>query len=107
VINWARKFEIGDLKANNELKEMVEKLGLKANGDSIGLMDTSNVKMLITNSSLTAKAHTTLKLEQIDKVIRALGNEGDLIITSKPNEPVIISKENGDKIVIAPAFKEE
>lgn len=109
VINWVRKFNCENVKANGDLKEMGKNLGFETKEMSVGFLEPTNVKCFVTDAKVTLKAHTLISLSQIAEVIRTLDKESlenaTLIVGDVAEKPVLVrinKKEQNDLFVIAP-----
>ena len=104
LLKWVRQFSADNLsedvtKIADNFKDYI-----KISQDTIGLMDESNVKMLLTDTKFNGKALAIYSLEHIEQIIKAIGIEGRLIVV-KENFPCFVegnNKEGSNLIVLAP-----
>jgi len=113
VISWAKKFGADSIKANGDLKKMGETLGFETSENSIGMVEKSNIKMLVTDSKIVVGTQTLISLSQISEVMKSIGNldKAVLVIRADKDTPsfIKITKENGktDLVIIAPKVEED
>jgi hypothetical protein len=110
LLNWALKIGVGNIKANGDLKELANKIGLDTSNNSVGLMEQSNVKMLLTDTKPISKPHTKIALSQLMEVSKSLPNglskNAVLFIQEESEKPVFVLAGK-DTIAIAPRVDEQ
>src|SRR3990167_2460658 len=82
VLKWVRRNSADNLKDD---VENFNKLGITTRDDSVAIMDSTNVKCLITNAIYKGEKHAMFSLEQLAEIIADVGTEGRLIIGQKDN----------------------
>lgn len=104
LLGWVRKFSADNL--NTETKS-IEDLGIKTTENSLMLMDSANIKALVTEATYEGKVHSSYSLEQIAELIKVVGSKGgQLLITENPQTPLIVRLDS-DLVVVAPTIDYE
>jgi len=111
VINWCRKFGCDNIKANGELKKQGETFGFVSKDNSVGFIDESFVKMLVTNVKIQGDAHTRIGLKQLQDVMRTMDKDtiekSTLHIREESGKPCFIEIKDDksgitDVVIVAP-----
>ena len=111
VINWTRRFGCDNIKANGELKKQGETFGFVSKDNSVGFIDESFVKMLVTNVKINGTAHTRIGLKQLQDVMRTMDKDtiekSTLHIREESGKPCFIEIKDDkssvtDIIIVAP-----
>jgi len=111
VLTWAKKFGCENIKANGELKKQGETFGFVSKENSVGFIDESFVKMLVTNVKINGDAHTRIGLKQLQDVMRTMSNDiiesSTLHIREESGKPCFIEIKDDksgitDVVIVAP-----
>ena len=77
LLKWVRQYSADSLlDDNNKAKEW----GVEVNDDSVSVLDSTQTKLLVTNSRFTGKEYSRYNIKHISDVLRILGSEGELVI---------------------------
>lgn len=103
LLRWTNKH--GADKLTTKVDAIGHTLSLDTNEDSVMLMDTNNVKAIITDSKYDGEVHSRYDIMQLKDIISTLVKdkdiEGTIVISNKPESPMILELGR-DVIILAP-----
>ena len=103
LLKWVRKYSADNLLKDNEL---AEKYGIAVNEDTITVSDDTITKLIVTNSRFNGKEFVRFNMKQLGEVVKLLGDEGELIVSSENNNEMFI-QINDTVIVVCPLAKDD
>ena len=103
LLRFVKKFTADNLQEDNKL---AEKFGVKTTKQSISLLDNTATKLFVTDCNFEGEEHSRYKLEQLASAMDVVGKKGELIITKKNNNELIIQVGNSC-MVVSPLPKED
>jgi len=98
LLSWVKKFSADGIQGDSS---HARKLGITCSEESISVMDSSAVKMLVTKAEFEGELLNKLSLENLAEIIKCVGTSGNLLITDKKEAPVFI-QVNDTVVVLAP-----
>jgi len=98
LLRFTKKYSADRLQEDNK---MSEKFNIKANVNSVTILDTTQSKLLCTNSEFIGEEYTKFNLKQLSDLLDTIGKtEGELIIPSNSVMGEMICKIGKDVVVI-------
>jgi len=108
LLSFVRKnsVEPSQIKLGEEVKKTGTNLGIEVRANSIGIMNTANTTMLLTNASVEQKRiHNCISLTMLKDAMSLMTKEqienADLVMQSEKNMPCFVRSEH-NVLVIAP-----
>ena len=98
VLKWVKRNTADNL---SEDLESFKRMNITLRDDSIGIMDSDNVKCLITHAIYSGEKYVVISLEQLATIIADIGPKGRLII-GKKEQPVFIEDESNNVVLKTP-----
>jgi len=101
LLKWVWKYSADRISKNIDV--IKQQLDLDNSDNSIIVPDNDKVKAIITDVEYSGKTHSSYDLLQLKEIISALGGkqEGTLIVSDKPNVPLMIQLGE-DMVILAP-----
>lgn len=98
LLRFVRKFSADRLQEDNSF---AEKFNIKTNENSISILDTTQSKLLITNSEFNGEEYSKYNIKQLSELLDTIGTkEGELLIPKDSAMGEMICRVNKDIVVV-------
>ena len=98
LLRFVRKFSADGIVENDDF---AKKFNIKANENSISILDTTQSKLLFTNSEFTGEEYCKYNIRQLAELLDTIGTkEGELIIPKDSSLGEMICKVDRNLIVV-------
>jgi len=103
LLRFVKKHSADNLLEDNKLAK--EKFNIKANDNSISILDSTATKLLVTNAEFGGEIYTRFNLKQLAELLDTIGKDGELLIPKNSDLREMIAKVGSDVVVVSPLPK--
>lgn len=98
LLRFVKKFSADRICENDDFSK---KFNIKANENSISILDTTQSKLLVTNSEFTGEEYCKYNIKQLAELLDTIGTkEGELIIPKDSSLGEMICRVDRNLIVV-------